>query len=204
MYLEICLQNVSHFVKASMCLLILAWWRHMASVNWVIIGSDKGAQPLPQPMLTYCQLDPQENIDISSHENASENVVYKMATILFRPQCVNSLWPGDVIWRRGSQSTLVQVYDLLPDSTEPAITWTNDDCLSQITSCNLIWELFSQEHLKMLSANYWPFYSGLNVFTQKRYNYQRVPSILHEHRNFNIHIHYNMKIAFVPNHIMWK
>ena len=48
-----------------------------------------GAKPLPEPMLTYCQLDRQEQTSVifqnqSSNiviqENAFENVVCKMAT----------------------------------------------------------------------------------------------------------------------------
>ena len=56
-----------------------------------------GAKPLSEPMLEYCQLDPskkfQWNLDRNSYtfiqENAFEDVVWKMAAILPRPQCVN-------------------------------------------------------------------------------------------------------------------
>ena len=40
-----------------------------------------GAWPLSKPMLGYGQLDPQE---LSSHENASENVACELAAILSR------------------------------------------------------------------------------------------------------------------------
>ena len=52
-----------------------------------------GARPLPDPVLIYCQLDPQEqtsvNIRIKMHtffinEKAFENVVCEFATILSR------------------------------------------------------------------------------------------------------------------------
>ena len=49
-----------------------------------------GAKPLPEPMLTYCQLDPQEqifyynsnkNTKLFIHENASATIVCDMAAI---------------------------------------------------------------------------------------------------------------------------
>ena len=52
-----------------------------------------GAKPLPDPMLTFCQLDPQEQTTVkfeskckkkSIDENAFENVVCEMAAILSR------------------------------------------------------------------------------------------------------------------------
>ena len=56
-----------------------------------------GAKPLSEPMLDYCQLDPCEHIQWKFNqntttffeENARENVVCEMASILSRPQCVN-------------------------------------------------------------------------------------------------------------------
>ena len=56
------------------------------------------AKPLPEPMLPYCQLDFWEQITYNLHqnsiifiqENVFENVVWKMAAILSRPQCVNT------------------------------------------------------------------------------------------------------------------
>ena len=54
-------------------------------------------------MLTHCQLDSEEHVSVKfqskytiyRHENASENVVYKMAAILFRPPWVNvDEWPA--------------------------------------------------------------------------------------------------------------
>ena len=56
-----------------------------------------GAKPLCEPMLEYCQLDPQvqkaqwninRDLYIFIQENASENVVREIAAILSRPQCV--------------------------------------------------------------------------------------------------------------------
>ena len=49
------------------------------------------------------------NSNIFTQENAFANVIWTMSTILSQAQCVNSLWPSDVIGRRGSRSTLVQV-----------------------------------------------------------------------------------------------
>ena len=52
-----------------------------------------GAKPLSEPMLIYSQLDKIEwninqNSSISIQENTFENVIWKMAAILSRPQCV--------------------------------------------------------------------------------------------------------------------
>ena len=42
-------------------------------------------------------------------QNASQNVLCKMLTNLFRLQRVNSWWPSDAIWRHRSGSTLAKV-----------------------------------------------------------------------------------------------
>ena len=74
-----------------------------------------GANPLPEPMLTYCQLDPLEKkLQWNLNQNtklfiAFDNVVCEMAAILSREEWVNnSLGPSDTIWRQRSESTLAQ------------------------------------------------------------------------------------------------
>ena len=57
-----------------------------------------GAKPLPEPMLTHCQLDPEEQTSVEfkskykafHYENAFKNVVCEVATILSRRRWVNS------------------------------------------------------------------------------------------------------------------
>ena len=59
-----------------------------------------GAEPLSEPMLEYCLLDPsnklQWNLDkklyLFIQENAYMNVVWKKAAILSRAQYVKSMW----------------------------------------------------------------------------------------------------------------
>ena len=53
------------------------------------------------------------NLYIFTQETAFENVVRKIAAILSRPQCVNSLRPGDIMW-----STWVHVMALLRRDTK--------------------------------------------------------------------------------------
>ena len=56
-----------------------------------------GVKPLSKPMLEYCLLNPWEQVSVKCwlefkiifHDNALENVVCEMASILSRPQCVN-------------------------------------------------------------------------------------------------------------------
>ena len=57
--------------------------------------------------------------------NTFENVICRMASILSRPQFINSLWQSDAIWHRRSWSTLVQV--MTGAWWHQAITWTNVD-----------------------------------------------------------------------------
>ena len=47
-----------------------------------------GAKRLPEPMMTYHQLDHNSKLN-NSQENEYQNVVYKMATILSRPHCIH-------------------------------------------------------------------------------------------------------------------
>ena len=55
---------------------------------------------------------------VFSQGNALENFICKNDRLLFRSQCINSLWPSDAIWRQicvniGSSNAL------LPDGTKP-------------------------------------------------------------------------------------
>ena len=56
-----------------------------------------GTKPLPVPILTYCYLDPyklhwslNQNSTIFIQEYVLENIVCKMAAIVFKPQCVKN------------------------------------------------------------------------------------------------------------------
>ena len=57
-----------------------------------------GAKPLSEPMLKYCELDARNKLQWNFNRNSYkfiqdspfENVVWEMATILSRPQCVKS------------------------------------------------------------------------------------------------------------------
>ena len=59
-----------------------------------------GAKPLPQPMMTFCQLNPEDPTPMKSeskykifiHENEFENVVCEMTAIVSRSHCVNILF----------------------------------------------------------------------------------------------------------------
>ena len=73
-----------------------------ASVNWISVGSDNGSSPfsVPSHYLNQCwlifnsalrntlQWNLNWNANIFIQENAFENGVWKMASILSRPQCV--------------------------------------------------------------------------------------------------------------------
>ena len=73
-----------------------------------------GDKPLSEPMLVYCPLTLsnklQWNLNRKAHifiqENTFEYVVWKIATILSRSQCVHPLWPSNTIWRYRSESRL--------------------------------------------------------------------------------------------------
>ena len=81
--------------------LIKARWSINASVGWAFIGSVItvwrlfGTKSLSDPVLAYSQLNPNEpkwwKSYNFSHENASTNVVSKMALILSQPPWVNAL-----------------------------------------------------------------------------------------------------------------
>ena len=76
-------------------------------------------KPLPEPMLTTCQLDRQwhfnQNMKFLLNENAFEIIICKMVAILFWSQCFtgNSLPPSVAIWRHRSGSILAQCGMLL-------------------------------------------------------------------------------------------
>ena len=59
-----------------------------------------GAKPLSETMLDYCYLNPYEQTSVKFqsefkhfiHENALENVVCEIASILSRPQCIKGAY----------------------------------------------------------------------------------------------------------------
>ena len=68
-----------------------------------------GTKPLPEPMLSYCQLDPRNklqwnlnyNTKLFIHENAFITVLCKMATILSRVRWVKDMgqWISTFAWK---------------------------------------------------------------------------------------------------------
>ena len=92
--------------------LIRPCWRHVSSWNLVNNGSSTGLSPVRRQTITWTNADLvfartnfseiSNMIHIFLARKIFENVVYKMATILFRPQ----LWPSDAMWLHNSESTL--------------------------------------------------------------------------------------------------
>ena len=85
-----------------------------------------GAKPLPEPVLTYCQLVPWEqtsmnynqNTKLFIHEYAFENVVCKMAAILFRGRWVKHCDSCDRIGNpdTGNGNIMIQTWTFLSSS----------------------------------------------------------------------------------------
>ena len=82
------------------------WGRmtHICVSKLTIIGSDNGLSPgrrqaiiwtngilLIGPLGTKLQWNLKQNSHIFIHENAFQNIVCEMATILFRPQCIKTI-----------------------------------------------------------------------------------------------------------------
>ena len=59
------------------------------------------------------------NSQVFSQENVFDNVVCKILAILFRPPFVNSLVPGDTIWRQEIWVNYGSGNGLLLDGTKP-------------------------------------------------------------------------------------
>ena len=95
------------------------WGRvtHICISNLNIIGTDNGFFAGWCQAITWKRLqwNLNRNQYIFFHENATENVVWKMTAILSQPRYVkcsgfiNSLCPSDAIWCHRSGSTLAQV-----------------------------------------------------------------------------------------------
>ena len=73
-------------------------------------------------------------------------------------QCINPLWPVDLIWSLWPWSSLVQV----------KVSILTSDCVNAALSKNKVqWNLNKNTimlgHLNLLSAKWWPFCSGLIV-----------------------------------------
>ena len=84
--------NHHHAADGIFALILLTCWN---IVNWTLRNK--------------FQWNSIQNSNIFIEENTFCNVICKMLSILCRPQCVNSLWPSDAIWRQRSWSSLVQV-----------------------------------------------------------------------------------------------
>ena len=114
LHLNQCRPKSCHHM-ASLCHNGLTHW------GWVTYICVSKPGPAPSHYLNQCrnivdwtlgnklQWNLNPNSDIFIQENATENVVWKMAAILFQPQCINTSRLSDTICRHRSGSTLVQV-----------------------------------------------------------------------------------------------
>ena len=106
----------------------------MALSNLVSIGPGNGlapfgAKPLPEPMLTYHQLDPHKQTNLCEIwitkiktniiQEKGRNVICRMPAILSRPQCVNI--PVLKIAIHSILTTIAQLYPL-PEGPEMITT----------------------------------------------------------------------------------
>ena len=108
--------------KSFHCYLIVAQWCHMygyrSTLDQAMACALICAQPLPEPMLTYCQLDPDkqmlETFDSKyitmnfSQQSAFQLHVHVMLTGELWDS-LKSLWPSDAIWQQRSGLTLFLV-----------------------------------------------------------------------------------------------
>ena len=118
-----------------------------------------GAKPLSEPMLEYnlrnkVQWNLKQNSYILIEENAFENVVCEITSILSRPQYVNSLWPSDAIWWHRSGSTLAQVRAWWSQMashflSQQTIAWANVDLV-----LNQCWLIISKVHWPSCEGNF--------------------------------------------------
>ena len=95
---------------------------HIYTSNCIIIGSGNdmsrrlfNTKPLPEPMLIYCLLEPEEkNFSkilikiILIQQNIFENVVCEMSAILLQPQCVKT--------RQGTVQYIQKIQGLHPSN----------------------------------------------------------------------------------------
>ena len=88
-----------------------------------------GAKPLSEPMLGYCQMNPKEQISVKLkknseffiQENAFENVVCEMATILCRGRWVKKYYNAHVfvLWLIPPLRTYVSSMDNTTAADDP-------------------------------------------------------------------------------------
>ena len=110
------------------------------------------------------------NSNIFIHEIAFENVVWIMASILSRPQWVNSLRLNDVYMHISQLTITGSDNGLSPDRCQ-AIIWINAGILLTRALGTIFKEIliriqifsFKKMHLKMSSAKWCPFCLALNV-----------------------------------------
>ena len=92
------------------------------SLNQIMACRLLGGKPLSEQIQAYCQLEPYEktwlkfdqNSYIFIHENAFANVVWEMAAILSRPQCVNPF---------GAQTGLLLPRSLASPAHQQSLYW---------------------------------------------------------------------------------
>ena len=148
-----------HPVRSSVCLF---------NCGWSLLCNCS-----PQPMMTYWQLDPQEqtaakkNTHILFHENAFENVICKMSVTLFS---VLTHW-GRVTHICVGKLTILGSDNGLSPGRHQAIVWTNAGILligplgtnSTEILIKILEFSFKKMRLKLSSAKWRPFCLGLNV-----------------------------------------
>ena len=91
-------------IYASLDLNELTHWgrvTHICVSKLTIFGSDNGFAPANWTLGNKLQWNRNRNLYIFIQENACENVVWKMAAILSRTQCVNHTYGNSVYWSTG-------------------------------------------------------------------------------------------------------
>ena len=107
------------------------------------------------------------NSDIFIHENATESVVCEMAAILSRLQCVNVVWPSDVVRRQISWPLLLRVMICRLIGTKPLPAkvdlpstgnsgmWNIEIKIRKFSFTTMQWISLQQSGTHFLSASVW-------------------------------------------------
>ena len=127
--------NVAQRLNLKYSLSLTHWGRvtHICVDNLSIIGSDNGSNIVNWTLRNNLHGNLNQNSCVFIHENAFENVVWKMVAILSRPQCVNVC----VLSRKCSDFRGAPIHNAPSAENEIRISlWQNIKYTSISTWCN--------------------------------------------------------------------
>ena len=127
------LHGIQLYLPLGLCNGLLTHWGRVRRLNLTIIGSGNGVLSIG-PLRTNCGEILIKNTTLFVHENAYENMVYEMATIL---SC--GRWVKIPLTKTGNFNNVIPQCELQQQRTSCTYSISQEICTRFLLCCALLW-----------------------------------------------------------------